>query len=243
MILYKTLFVVIVLMQLMFSCKTPKPIKQQTHFVDLFNGTLDEWKGDTTYWRIENGIVTGEVTPRTLLKRNSFLIWQGGEPANFELKVTYRISALGNSGVNYRSREIDSLPFALKGYQADIDGKDKYGLGYPRYTGQNYEERGRQFLALRGQRAEIKPGGKPFVTDTIASNEMLLKSIRYSDWNELNIVAIGNNLKHFINGTLMSEVTDNDANSRKMKGLIGVQVHVGPPMKIEYKKFSLRILP
>ena len=234
-------FVVIVIA----ACSSSKHISTNADdgFVDIFNGkNLDGWEGDPTYWRVENGILTGEVTPQTILKRNTFLIWRGGEPANFELVVDYRISASGNSGVNYRSVEIDTLKYALKGYQADIDGKDKYHLGYPRYTGQNYEERGRQFLALRGQKVAIEPNQKPIVTDSLGSNESLLKSINYDGWNHLRIVAKGNNMKHYINGTLMSEVTDNDTVNRKMSGLIGVQVHVGPPMKIEYKNFRLKIL-
>lgn len=212
-------------------------------FINIFDGkTLNGWEGDPKYWRVENGIMTGEVTPQTILKRNTFIIWRGGKPADFELKVSYRISDSGNSGVNYRSVEIDTLPLALKGYQADIDGKNKSGLGYPRHTGQNYEERGRQFLAIRGQRVILETGQKPKVIDTLGSQATLLKSINYDDWNDLHIVAKGNNIKHFINGTLMCEVTDNDAVNRTMSGLIGVQVHVGPPMKIEYKNFRLKIL-
>ena len=40
----------------------------------------------------------------------------------FELKVDYRISLCGNSGINYRSEEIPNTSFAMGGYQADIDG-------------------------------------------------------------------------------------------------------------------------
>lgn len=210
-------------------------------FKSIFNGkTLKGWEGDPTYWRVENGVLIGEVTPQTILKRNTFIIWRGGQPDDFELKVDYRISPQGNSGVNYRSVEIDTLRYALKGYQADIDGQDKYGDGFPRHTGQNYEERGRTFLALRGQRVTLETRQKPKVIDTLGSREDLLKSIKLNDWNELHIVAKGNNLKHYINGRLMSEVTDNDLVNRKMSGLIGVQVHVGPPMKIEYRNFRLK---
>lgn len=211
-------------------------------FKPMFDGkTLKGWDGDPKYWRVENGEIVGEVTPETILKRNTFLIWQGGKPADFELKVSYRISASGNSGVNYRSELIDSLPYAMKGYQADIDGKDKYKLGYPRYSGQNYEERGRQFLALRGQRTVIE-NGKPRLVDSLGSQQELLKSINYDGWNELHIIVKGNKLQHYLNGKLMSEVVDNDEANRKMSGMIGVQVHVGPPMKIEYKDFRIKIL-
>src|SRR5476651_540607 len=212
-------------------------------FVPMFDGkTLNGWEGDPKYWRAENGEIIGEITPETIIKVNTFLIWKGGHPADFEIKVSYRISDKGNSGVNYRSVRVDSLPYALKGYQADIDGKEKYGLHYPRYSGQNYEERGRQFLALRGQRTVIETGKPPVMTDSLGSKETLLKSIKYDDWNEIDLVVKGNNMKHYINGTLMSEVTDNDLVNRKMSGLIGVQVHVGPPMKIEFKNFRIKYL-
>ena len=212
-------------------------------FKPMFDGkTLNGWEGDPKYWRVEDGEIIGEVTPATILKVNTFLIWKGGQPANFELKVSYRISSRGNSGVNYRSIRVDSLPYALKGYQQDIDGKDKYNLGYPRHSGQNYEERGRQFLALRGQRVVIDNNKTPRVTDSLGSKADLLKSINYDGWNELHIIAKGNNLKHYLNGKLMSEVTDNDTLNRRFDGLIGVQVHVGPPMKVEYKDFMIKVL-
>src|SRR5476651_1543931 len=211
-------------------------------FVPMFDGkTLNGWEGDPKYWRAENGEIIGEITPETIIKVNTFLIWKGGKPADFEITVSYRISSKGNSGVNYRSVRVDSLPYALKGYQADIDGKDKYNLGYPKYSGQNYEERGRQFLALRGQRTVIE-NGKPRVVDSLGTKEEMLKAINYDGWNDLHIIAKGNNLKHYLNGKLMSEVTDNDEVHRKFDGLIGVQVHVGPPMKIEFKDFMIKIL-
>jgi hypothetical protein len=231
---------IILTMLLFSSCATQK---RHSDYQSIFNGTnLNGWEGDPVYWRVENGTIVGEVTSATLLKRNTFLIWQGGHPADFDLKLEYRISAKGNSGVNYRSVEIDTLRFALKGYQADLDGKDKYNLGYPRYSGQNYEERGRQFLALRGQRTLLTLGNKPKLVDSIGNTLDLVKNIRPDDWNVLRIIVKGNRLQHYINGVLMSDVTDNDTVNRKMSGLIGVQVHVGPPMKVEYRNIILKTL-
>ena len=58
-------------------------------YISIFDGkTLKGWQGDSTYWRVENGCITGEVTPSTILKRNTFLIWRGGTTKDFELKVT-----------------------------------------------------------------------------------------------------------------------------------------------------------
>ena len=91
----------------------------------IFDGkTLKGWDGDPTYWRVENGNLVGEITPSTLLKTNSFIIWKGGEPGDFEFKGEFNITEAGNSGINYRSDQLTDVPFALRGYQADIDGTD-----------------------------------------------------------------------------------------------------------------------
>jgi hypothetical protein len=205
-------------------------------YIQIFNGKdLDGWKGDSVYWRVENGILTGEVTPATILKKNSFIIWQGTMPENFELKVSYRVSAKGNSGVNYRSSLVEGEPFALKGYQADIDGEDNW-------SGQNYEERGREFLALRGQKTVIEPGKKITMLNSIGSKDSLQQFIKKEDWNGYHLIVKGNRMQHFINGVLMSDATDEDSLHRNFKGYLGVQVHVGPPMKIEYRDIRIKAI-
>jgi hypothetical protein len=205
-------------------------------FVSLFNGiNLNGWQGDSTYWRVEDKCLVGEVTPTTLLNRNSFIIWQGKMPDDFELKVNYRISARGNSGINYRSAVVTDVPFALKGYQADIDGEDNW-------SGQNYEERGREFLALRGQKVSIEDNDHVILMDTLGTKQDLQEYIRKEEWNEYHLIIKGNRMRHYINGMLMSDVTDNDLANRSFSGLLGVQVHVGPPMKIEYRDFKVKKL-
>jgi len=202
-------------------------------FVPMFNGkTLDGWEGDPIYWRVENGCLVGEVTPETLLKSNSFIIWRGGAPKDFDLKVDYRITAGGNSGINYRSVILPDNRYAMRGYQADIDGKNQY-------TGQNYEERGRLFLATRGQMTHVVGGRKPIILATLADPKELEAAIT-SDWNSYHLIIQGNILTHLLNGRVMSVVIDDDVRNRSLEGLIGVQVHVGPPMKVEYRNFRLR---
>src|SRR5204862_8346588 len=98
-------------------------------------------------WRAENGEIIGQSTEQNPLKQNTFLIWRRGEPADFELKVEFRMNST-NSGIQIRSVQVPPGPdvgkWVMKGYQADIDFEN-------RYTGQIYEERGRGFLAMRGQ--------------------------------------------------------------------------------------------
>ncbi len=209
-------------------------------FEAIFDGrSLTGWEGDPQYWRVENGCIVGEVTPENLLRQNSFLIWRGGTTRDFELRVTYRITPLGNSGVNYRSEEVAGAPFALRGYQADIDGArpDRPDI---RHTANNYEERGRTFMALRGQITRAQPGGGRTIIGSLGDYIELTRFIEDDGWNELHIIARGPVLTHILNGQVMSVVIDEDPEHRRMEGLLGVQVHVGPPMKVEYRDFLLK---
>jgi hypothetical protein len=215
---------------------------EEAGFERIFDGkTLKGWDGDPKYWRVENGALVGEVTPETLLRQNSFIIWRGGVTRDFELKVEYRVSARGNSGINYRSIEVPGQPFAMRGYQADIDGPERDATG-KRHTGQNYEERGRTFLARRGEAVHIAPGQKPEVIASLGDTEEMVSFIKSGDWNEYHLIVRGNVLIHVLNGHVMSMVIDDDAENRRFDGLLGVQVHVGPPMKIEYRNFRLKHL-
>lgn len=220
-------------------------------FEKIFDGeTLNGWDGDATYWRVEDGSLIGEITEETKLERNHFIIWQGGQPADFEFKAEFKITEAGNSGVNYRSEPVEGLDHALKGYQADIDGKNNY-------TGQNYEERKRTTLAYIGQKTKINPQEKEGnlranvernawlgleVVEELGDRAEMRKVVKTNDWNEIHIVAEGNRLKHYINGTLMSDVTDMDPANSTAKGYLGMQVHVGPPMQVAYRNIYLKSL-
>lgn len=229
-------FIICVLVGFAMTCCTSRALSQRDKegYVQMFDGkTLKGWEGDSTYWRVENGIVVGEITPATLLKTNSFLIWRAGVTGDFELKTDFQITTEGNSGINYRSEEVPGVPFGLKGYQADIDGKNKY-------TGLNYEERGRAFLARRGEKAKIETGKEPVVIAQIGTEESLLSKIKSAGWNEYHLIVKGNHFQHYINGVLMSDFTDEDTAHRKSTGLLGVQVHVGPPMKVQYRNMRIK---
>ena len=217
------------------SANSNKPLKDTAVFINIFDGkTFNGWKADTSVWHIENGCFVGEVTSSKQIKSNSFLIYTKSKAGDFEFKAKFKISKAGNSGVNYRSEELAGIPYALKGYQADIDGENVY-------TGQNYEERGRGFLAMRGQNATINNSKDAFIIKTIDNSDTLKSKIKVDDWNEIHLIVKGNNMKHYINGILMSETTDNDSLNSKLSGLIGLQVHVSKEMKVAYKNIQLKI--
>ena len=218
----------------------PQPATPEAGFVSIFDGkTLAGWDGDPKYWRVENGCLVGEITPETIIKRNTFIIWRGGAPGDFELRVEYRISAQGNSGINYRSIQLTDAPWSLAGYQADIDGQDRNKPPL-RHTGQNYEERGRTFLARRGEMVHIGDSAKPAVIASLGENPSLAALIKSDDWNEVHLIARGHILTHILNGRVMCVVFDDDVKNRRADGLLGVQVHVGPPMKVEFRNFRLK---
>jgi 3-keto-disaccharide hydrolase len=217
----------------------PEPVAgDEPGFQSIFDGkTLAGWEGNPTYWRAENGAIVGEITPATVIKSNTFIIWRGGTPKDFELKLDYRITPEGNSGINYRSVVVPDPvtpdnKFAMRGYQCDIDGQK-------RYSGNNYEEKGRLFLAVRGQLTRVV-GGRPPVLVSAMGDAAELGKLVTDDWNAVHLIVRGNMLTHMINGRVMSVVIDDDAPNRPADGLIGVQVHVGPPMKVEYRNLRLK---
>jgi len=222
----------------------PLPFEDRTGFVAIFDGsTLTGWDGDSRFWRVEGGAIVGQTTAEHPLKENSFIIWRGGEPADFELKLEYRIDST-NSGIQIRSvhlpagtqagREAIAGNWVLKGYQCDIDAEN-------RYTGQIYEERGRGFLAMRGQFSYIPDGGGPRVVGTLQrTDDELQKIIKVNDWNQAHIIARGNMLTEILNGHVTSTLVDDDTKARAMKGLLGFQIHVGEPMKVEFRNIWLK---
>ncbi len=225
----------------------PQPLPFESHegFTSIFDGTsLNGWDGDPKFWRVEAGALVGQTTPDNKLTENTFLIWRAGEPADFELKLEYRIDAT-NSGVQIRSVHLPAgTPdgrggkiagkWVMKGYQADIDFANQY-------TGQIYEERGRAFLAMRGQFSYVGTDGTPKVVGALQTTADELKAvIKNNDWNQVHIIARGNVITEVLNGHMTSALVDDDTKGRLLKGLIGFQMHVGDPMKVEFKNIWLK---
>jgi 3-keto-disaccharide hydrolase len=210
-------------------------------FVPIFDGkTLDGWDGDPTFWRAENGEIIGETTPDKVVKVNNFLIWRAGKVRNFELKVEFRLSGT-NSGIQYRSVEMPEVgKWVLKGYQADLD----FGNGY---TGNLHEERGRMpghvVLAPRGQVTRLADGPKYKTLATIGDNTLLRGVVNVAGWNQYHIIARGPVMMQILNGQLISAAIDEDTKNAVPEGLLGFQMHVGPPFKIEYRNVLYRQLP
>jgi hypothetical protein len=204
-------------------------------FQPIFDGQSSKgWDGDPNFWRVEGGVLIGETAADKQPAQNTFMIWRGGAPADFELKLDYKL--LGhNSGIQIRSSELPDIKFAMKGYQADMDAEQMW-------TGQFYEERGRGFLALRGQFNRIEPGGKAVQISSLGDREALKAIIKSGDWNSVHLIARGHTLIQMINGQVTSMLMDLDPAGRAGGGLIGLQVHRGPAMRVEFRNIRLKYL-
>lgn len=109
----------------------------------LFNGTdLTGWDGDPRLWSVRDGVIHGETTPENATKGNTFLVWQGGDVGDFELRLSFRCNATNNSGIQYRSQRItdEKAPnkWVVRGYQHEIRNEETF----PNVPGFIYDEGG-----------------------------------------------------------------------------------------------------
>ncbi|HMO13206.1 MAG TPA: DUF1080 domain-containing protein [Pirellulaceae bacterium] len=209
---------------------------KDTDFIEIFNGrSLEGWSGREGNWTVEDGCIVGRTSADNPIDRNTFLIWQGGELKDFELRLQYRIES-GNSGIQFRSRDLGNHHVA--GYQADIDAENNY-------TGILYEEQGRGILARRTQKIVRAKDGKSEVAERPTCNEdELLKSFKNSEdgWHDYVVVARGNRIIQQINGLTTIDFDDQEEGKAAKSGILALQLHTGPPMKIAFRNIRLKHL-
>lgn len=200
-------------------------------FVAMFNGKdLTGWAGKPGGWWVEDGALTAESTPEKPCLKHHYLYWTGGEPADFVLRFQYKmVGEGGNSGVQFRSEKRPD--WDIWGYQADIENG-------PQWTGCLFQH-DRNGVVMRGFRATIAADGTREET-AFASGESLQQQVKTGDWNDYEVIAQGHHISLRINGQLMCEVDDHDAKYFREKGIIALQMHPGPPMKIQFRNLRIR---
>lgn len=217
----------------------PEPAGMET----LFNGKdLTGWDGDPRLWKVQDGVIHGETTEENPARGNTFLIWKGGKLKDFDLRLSFRCTATNNSGIQYRSRHItDGSPrnaWVVRGYQHEIRNESKL----PSVAGFIYDEGGKRGrMCLVGEQAEWGPDGKK-VTGQLIDQEGYSKLFRLDDWNEVAIIAQGNRIRHYLNGRLILDFTDNHPELALREGVLALQLHAGRPMWAEYKNIRLKHL-
>ena len=222
-----TLFTSLLLLPLLVVTVTAQEQSQS-----LFNGKdLSGWAGKSEFWTVKDGAIFGQTTKDKPTKGNTFLVWQGGEVADFVLKAKVRFSG-NNSGVQYRSELVGNADdFVVKGYQADLHPK-------PEYFGMLYAEKWRGIVAQRFQRVIVGQDGKSQIVGEVGDKNQKLVD---SEWNELTIIAFGNRQIHLVNSVVTMDLTDNHPEAKR-KGILALQLHAGAPMTVEFKDISLKNL-
>ncbi|MBN1908787.1 MAG: DUF1080 domain-containing protein [Pirellulales bacterium] len=228
----KTLPLAIVAVLLIGTCESNSMAgEDEAGFVSMFNGKdLTGWEGKPGGWQVEEGTITGESTPEKPCKRSHYLIWKGGQPQDFILRVRVKLSG-GNSGIQFRSQRRPF--FDTDGYQADLDAENTW-------SGCVYQHK-RGAVVKRGRRATIAEDGTR-KEDEFASFDDLATKIKKDDWNDYEVTAKGTRITLRINGHLMCEVDDRDVKFSREKGIIALQMHQGPPMKVQFKNLRIRVL-
>ena len=251
----------------LFHFVQPEPINFDDHvgWTQIFDGkTLNNWDGPSDVWRIEGGSIVGESSPDHPSGTTN-IIWRGGEPANFKLKLEMKLEGEGaNGGIQYRSSTLLPKPrqlpsgtteeqkkrmqqneelaekhakWNMRGYQADFD----YGN---RYTGQLYEQSSpRGIVAWRSQVVATEPDKKPTLLGSVGDADELKKFIKPGEWNQVEIIADGHTLIHIINGHVMSILVDTDPQYSQAKGLIALEIEGPGTLKISHRNIWLKTLP
>jgi len=215
---------------------TLKDIRQTANsekgFKSMFNGKdLSEWETIKSgpWWRVVDGVLTAESTPILRCSTNDHLIWKGGTPENFELRTEFRLSKSANSGIQIRSEAVTTQD---TGYQADMNGEGNY-VGFLYHPAMH-------LIGGRGEKVTLAADGKK-TAQRFADAGELQKIYKVEDWNSYRIICRGPEITLYVNNVLMSRFSDLRPESPR-QGTITLQMHAGPPMRIEYRNLRMKVL-
>lgn len=200
--------------------------------IALFNGRdLTGWEGAPGWWTVEDGALTSESTVEKPCKRANYLVWTGGQPSDFQLDLDFKLSELGNSGIQIRSERRPN--FDMFGYQADMTGEGKL-IGYI-----YHHKHG--LVAERGQRVTLDAEGQR-TAEALGEPARLLTHYKAGEWNHYRILCRGGEITVWLNDVKMCHIADQGSGTASGKGWIGLQMHPGPPMKVQFKNLHLTLL-
>jgi hypothetical protein len=146
------------------------------------------------------------------IRHNEFLATR--KPyGDFELRLEFRLrNGTGNTGVQFRSQRVPDST-AVIGYQADLGEK---------YWGCLYDEHRRN--KILGQ-APAK-----------------LQEVLHPDgWNSYVIRARGDHIELFVNDLQTVDYREADTKIPRT-GIVALQVHSGPPLRVEFRNIRIREL-
>ena len=191
--------------------------KLEEGFEWLFDGkTMEGWEGNLEWFRIEDGaIVAGTLQKK--IPHNEFLCTKKMY-GDFELKLEAKLRGQGdNAGIQFRTVRIPNNT-EVSGYQCDMGrawNRNVWGCLYD-------ESRRNKMLAE-------------------TSDDKLKTWVKTGDWNEMMIKAVGNKIELFLNGQPTVTYMEQDASIAK-SGVIGLQIHSGPPTEALYRNIRIKNL-
>lgn len=253
----------------------PYDFNDRAGWTSMFDGaTLKGWSGNPAVWLVENGAITAVSTPERMVG-TTYLIWDGGDVADFEWKLEVKLDGDIHSGIAYRSwtdpaRAATLGPAAAsppappraggpagrggargRGAAPHVPSDPRWMLYGPgmdndadrRNTG-IVEDRGtaRRFVAWRGNVVRAEAGKLPRVIGTIGDPDALMDLIKPGDWNQVHIIARGNQLTHIINGQVMTVLLDDDPTFFTPKGLMGWSIEGGQPGRVSVRSLWIKRL-
>jgi hypothetical protein len=209
----KTIVCVVAMVAAVVVTAAEEPVGKEEKGEPLFDGeSFEGWEGNLDWFRIEDGAIVGGSLEKKI-PRNEFLCTEK-EYGDFELRLKFKVLGEGaNAGVQIRSKRIPDH-HEVSGYQADLgDG----------WWGSLYDE---------SRRNKILAKADPAVVD---------KALKHDDWNEYRIRCEGKRIQLWINGRQTVDYTEMDEGIAE-RGVIGLQIHGGPPSEAWYKEISIREL-
>ncbi len=205
------------------------PGAESVLFRPLFNGRdLEGWSQQDGFFSVRDGVIVGDSTKEHLCKPNHHLVYTAREVSDFELRAEFRLSKGSNSGIQLRCRP---QFVGDNGYQADMNGGGNY-VGFLYHPKQH-------LVGERGADVVIDAAGQKRVT-RFADGKKLQKLYRAEQWNDIRVKAEGRALTVWINGVRTTSVTDARPEFLPEKGHIALQLHQGPPMRVEFRNIRIR---
>lgn len=214
------------------SIKATQGLMAEEGFTPMFDGvSLKNWKGGDGWWEVKDGILQAQSSEEKPCNKNSHLIFTGSQPADFEMRAEFKLSPSANSGIQLRALDQE---FGDSGYQADMNGGGNY-VGFLYHPKQH-------LVGERGAKVTIAADGKKSVDRFADAKELGDKVFKKDDWNEYTIIAKGPTMTLFVNGMKTCELTDHRPEMMPKRGFITLQMHAGPPMKIQYRNIRIKDL-
>ena len=210
------------LILLVFLMSAGSIVAKDKAYKSIFDGkTLKGWtqRNGTATYRIENEVIIGKTTEGS---PNSFLC-SDGVYGNFDLKFDVKVDDELNSGVQIRSQTRGGFKGRVNGPQVEIESSGEKGAE----AGYIYGEAAGGWMTPK---AKLIPH----------------KHFKDGEWNSYRVLAKDAQIKVWINGNLISDLTHDEKFKSHPKGFIGLQVHgVGKkkgPYEVRWRKLKLKEL-